>query len=109
MNSSWKNSVSLTLAAALVVVAVVALCRQPALAQKEGGSTTGPHYTVIDSEGHNLIVTDNQTNTLYFYTIDKDDKIGSEMKLRGTIDLKQVGKPTLKPSTRSNRTKPKED
>jgi len=58
----------------------------------------GPRYSVVETEGHNLIVTDNQTNTLYFYTIDKDAKIGSEMKLRGTIDLKQVGKEVIKPT-----------
>jgi len=58
----------------------------------------GPRYSVVETEGHNLIVTDNQTNTLYFYTIDKDAKIGSEMKMRGMIDLKQVGKEVLKPT-----------
>ena len=58
-----------------------------------------PRYSVLDSEGHNLIVTDNQTNTLYFYTIDKDAKIGSDLKLRGSLDLTQVGKPVIKPTT----------
>jgi hypothetical protein len=96
MNASWKNWFSLVLAAALVVV-VVALCWQPALAQKEGGATVTPRYTVVETEGHNLIVTDNQTSTLYFYTIDKDAKIGSELKLRGQVNLKQVGKPVIKP------------
>ncbi len=59
-----------------------------------GGS---PHFNVVETEGHNLIVTDNQTNTLYFYTIDKDKEIGSELRLRGTVDLTQVGKPVIKP------------
>jgi hypothetical protein len=45
----------------------------------------------------NLIVTDNQTNTLYFYTTDKDKPIGSEPKLRGSLDLTKVGEPVLKP------------
>jgi hypothetical protein len=58
----------------------------------------GPRYSVIETEGHNLIVTDNQSNTLYFYTIDKDAKIGSELHLRGTVDLKQVGKDVIKPA-----------
>ena len=62
-----------------------------------GGGTVSPRYSVLDSEGHNLIVTDNQTNTLYFYTIDKDAKIGSEMKLRGSVDLTQVGRPVIRP------------
>ena len=58
-----------------------------------------PRYSVSETEGHNLIVTDNQSNTLYFYTIDKDEKVGADLKLRGTIDLKQVGKPVIKPKT----------
>ncbi|HYV34139.1 MAG TPA: hypothetical protein VE988_00460, partial [Gemmataceae bacterium] len=56
---------------------------------------TGPHYTVVETQGHNLLVTDNKTNKLYFYTIDKDKEIGSDLKLRGSIDLNQVGKPEI--------------
>jgi hypothetical protein len=62
------------------------------------GMTGGPRYTVVETEGHNLIVTDNGNSTLYFYTIDKDAKIGSPLKLRGKLDLKQVGKPVITPS-----------
>ncbi len=93
-----KKSLALAIATALIVLVVVALCWQPALAQRggSGGSGTSPRYSVIDTEGHNLIVTDNQSNTLYFYTIDKDAKIGSDMKLRGSLDLTQVGKPVIK-------------
>jgi hypothetical protein len=64
-------------------------------AAPEAGAT--PHYTVVETEGHNLIVTDNQANMLHFYTIDPGDKIGSELHLRGSVDLSQVGKPTIKP------------
>jgi hypothetical protein len=64
----------------------------------EKGATTGPRYSVVETEGHNLLVTDNKTEVLYFYTIDKDAKIGSDLKLRGKIDLKQVGKDVVKPS-----------
>jgi hypothetical protein len=56
-----------------------------------------PHYNVVATEGHNLIVTDNSTNTLYYYTIERDKPIGSELHLRGTVDLTLVGKPTIKP------------
>jgi hypothetical protein len=59
---------------------------------------SGPHYTVVETEGHNLLVTDNKTDMLYFYTIDKDAKIGSDLKLRGKVDLKQVGGPVIKPT-----------
>jgi hypothetical protein len=100
MSTSWKNRLPMALGAALLVAALVAaLSWQPARAQRgEGAGGGGPHYTVVDSEGHNLIVTDNHNNTLYFYTIDKDAKIGSDLKLRGKVDLKQVGKPVIKPS-----------
>lgn len=66
--------------------------------EKPAGATTGPRYSVVETEGHNLLVTDNRTETLYFYTIDKDAKIGSDLKLRGKIDLKQVGKEVVKPT-----------
>ena len=63
----------------------------------EKGAAGCAHYSVVETEGHNLIVTDNQTNTLYFYTIDKDKTVGTELHLRGTVDLVQVGKPVIKP------------
>jgi hypothetical protein len=95
----------------LGAVAVLAACVGLAAAAFRPGQTqvvgegraagAGPAYTVVDTEATNLIVTDNRTNTLYFYTIDQGAEIGSELKLRGTIDLNQVGKPSLRP-TRSN-------
>ena len=97
MNTNWKNRLPMMLAAVLVVAALVVLIRyQPARAERAAEAAAGPRYSVIDTEGHNLIVTDNQTNTLFFYTIDKDREIGSELKLRGSLDLNQVGKASLK-------------
>jgi hypothetical protein len=93
-----KKSLVLGVATVLVVVVVVALCWQPVLAQRGGGGSVSPRYSVIETEGHNLIVTDNQNNTLYFYTIDKGAKVGSELKLRGQLDLTQVGKEVIKPT-----------
>lgn len=58
---------------------------------------TSNRFTVVHSEGFNLIVTDNQTSTLYFYTIDKDAEVGSDLHLRGSLNLNDVGKATLKP------------
>ena len=96
MSEYRKNRVAVigftVFAAAVLVVAFF----QPVRAEREAAAAGGPRYSVIDTEGHNLIVTDNQSNTLYFYTIEKDKEIGSELKLRGTIDLKQVGKPEIK-------------
>ena len=100
MNASWQSRIRLGIALTLVAaVLVVALRWQPAQAQKGKGrtSTSGPHYTVVMTEGHNLIVTDNHKNTLYFYTVDRDKPIGSELKLRGTVNLTQVGKEVIKP------------
>ena len=61
------------------------------------GGAGGPHYTVVETEGHNLLVTDNASNTLYFYTVDKGKDPGSELKLRAKVDLKQVGEPVITP------------
>jgi hypothetical protein len=56
----------------------------------------GARYTVIDTEGYNLLVTDNAMNQLYYYTTDKDAEVGSPLKLRASLDLTQVGKPEIR-------------
>src|SRR5260221_8052996 len=94
-----RNSIVVIIAAALVVVGVAAVVNsQPAHAPREGASMGAPHYTVVATEGHNLIVTDNQSNTLYFYTIDKDKEICSELILPGSLDLNQAGKTEIRPT-----------
>ena len=88
----------------LLVFASFALCGfvwfesriHPVYAQAEKGSPAA-RYTVLESDGTNLLVTDNSKNTLYFYVIDREEQVGSELKLRGSIDLNDVGKPVLKP------------
>jgi hypothetical protein len=90
------------LAVALVVGLAIGLAggtmfRGQAVAQAPA-KAAGAHYTVVQTEGHNLIVTDNQSNTLYFYTIDPDAELGSDLKLRGKVDLSQVGKDVIKPT-----------
>jgi len=57
-----------------------------------------PHYSVVESEGFNLQVTDNTTNRLFFYAADKDQPVGSDLKLRGSIDLNQVGHDAIQPT-----------
>ncbi len=57
-----------------------------------------PRYRVVSSDGAHLIVTDNTTEKLFFYAIDHDAKIGSELKLRAEINLKDVGKASLLPT-----------
>ncbi|MBX9622497.1 MAG: hypothetical protein K2X82_01650 [Gemmataceae bacterium] len=66
-------------------------------AQPAGGGAGGPKYTIVDTEGTNLLVVDNSTNTMYFYTVDPDKTIGDDLHLRGSVDLNEVGKPTIKP------------
>ena len=68
-----------------LVVALIALAttENPVFGQRPqrfgGGGMAAPpaHYTVVMTEAHNLLVTDNASNKLYFYTIDKDKPIGS--------------------------------
>src|SRR5262249_30761124 len=99
MNASWKNRLTLTIAGAVVAIALIASPRaQPARAEQGDAPAAGARYSVVETEAHNLIVTDNKTNTLYFYTIDKDKEVGAELKLRGSIDLNQVGKASIQPT-----------
>jgi hypothetical protein len=98
MNATWKTGMPLAVVAGLVVIALIWTTRsQPVRAEGDAKPAAGPRYSVVETEAHNLIVTDNQTNTLYFYTIDKDKAIGSELKLRGSIDLNKVGEAAIKP------------
>ena len=60
------------------------------------GMGMGPRYTVVETQGHNLLVTDNSKNMVYFYTVDKDEKVGSDLKLRASVDLTQVGESVIK-------------
>ncbi len=57
----------------------------------------GVKFTVVETKGHNLVVTDNSTNTLYFYTVDKGKQPGADLHLRAKVDLNQVGKPVITP------------
>jgi hypothetical protein len=66
-------------------------------AQPFGAAGGFPKYTVVETEGTNLIVTDNSTNTLYFYTVDPEKAPGEDLKLRGAVELGEVGKPVIKP------------
>jgi hypothetical protein len=100
MKTLLSNRKALVLAAALVAIALIVIVRlQPVQAERAEAAAagSGPHYTVVETEGHNLVVTDNETNTLFFYTVDKGKAPGSELKLRAKVDLTKVGKPTIMP------------
>jgi hypothetical protein len=104
MNATWKTRMPQAFVAGLVVIALIFMARsQPVRAERDAKPTSGPRYSVVATEAHNLIVTDNQTNTLYFYTIERYKPIGSELKLRGSIDLNKVGEPTIKPKKTGSR------
>jgi hypothetical protein len=92
---NWKNGTLFLLAAVVVAGAVLLANREPV--QGQGGGKGGGMYSVISTDGAHLIVTDNAEKKLYFYAIDKDGKVGDDLKLRGSLDLRDVGKPSLKP------------
>jgi hypothetical protein len=100
MKTFLTSRISLVFVATVAVVALIVMARlQPAKAERVEGAAAagGPHYTVVETEGHNLVVTDNESNTLYFYTVDKGKAPGSELKLRAKVDLTKVGKPSIMP------------
>ena len=93
MFANWKNRLPLAGAAVLFVAALIVLSRNhPAQAERAAEPATGPHYSVVETEGHNLLVTNNAASKLYFYPVDKDKPIGSPLKLRASLDLTKVGK-----------------
>jgi len=78
----------------------VAVSYRPTQAQEKlpaAAPAAGSKYTVLETDGTNLVVVDNSANTLYFYTLDQGKEIGDDLHLRGSLDLSQVGKPTITP------------
>jgi hypothetical protein len=61
-------------------------------------AASGPKYTIVETDGTNLLVVDNSTNMMHFYTIDQDKQVGDELKLRGSLNLNQVGQKVIKPT-----------
>jgi len=99
MSWSQKSVVVIMLVVATVLgIALGMGLNRPVVAEGNQSSAGMSHYSVVDTEGVNLVVTDNQKNTVYFYTVDEGDKPGADLHLRGTVDLHQVGKPTIKPT-----------
>lgn len=71
-----------------------------------GGAAGGPKYTVVETEGTNLLVVDNSTNMMHYYTVDPGKEVGEELHLRGSIDLNDVGKPSMKPKVAAKKPNP---
>ena len=97
MRVNWKNRVPMVVGAILLVAALIVMIRsQPVQAQRAEAAGSGARYTVIETQGFNLLVTDNATNKLFYYATDKEAPVGSPMKLRASLDLTQVGKDEIK-------------
>jgi hypothetical protein len=93
---NWKSG-SVFLLGALIVAGAMLLGNRDS-AQGQGKGMAGANqYSVVATDGAHLIVTDNAAHKLYFYAIEKDGKVGDDLKLRGTLDLRDVGKSSLKP------------
>jgi hypothetical protein len=93
---NWKALGSITALAVLVIAFGVFELAPRIEAQQGSGPAVAGKYTVVDTEGTNLVVVDNAKNTLYFYTVDPGKEVGDDLHLRGTIDLNHVGKAVLK-------------
>jgi hypothetical protein len=94
-----KNGLLLAVGVVLVAGALLLINRDTVQGQggKGGAGGGGARYTVVETQGNNLLVTDNATNMIYYYyAIDKDEKIGADLKLRASVDLTQVGKDVIK-------------
>jgi hypothetical protein len=99
MSKTTWNRVLAACVVLLAVALIVVWSSDSAFGQRRQAGPpmgAGAHYTVVMTEGHNLLVTDNGTNKLYFYTIDKDQPIGSPLKLRAEVDLGKVGEQEIK-------------
>jgi hypothetical protein len=100
MHLPWKKAGLATLLIGLAAGIGIGLCLSsgPGIAQDKVQKDTPAHrYTVVSSEGTNLIVVDNHKHTLLFYTVDHGAEPGADLKLRGTVDLTKVGEELLKP------------
>ena len=96
MTKRWKLCGCLAVTLAIGVAFGITIA-QPMRGTAQGPDASPARFTVVHTEGTNIIVTDNKANTVYFYTIEPGAEAGSDLKLRATVDLTQVGKDVLKP------------
>jgi hypothetical protein len=98
MSKTWRGVTVLLLVLIAAMVSLLPILRPTAYGGgiDESGAPASSHYTVVMTEGHNLLVTDNTRIRLYFYTVDKDKPVGEPLKLRAEIDLNKVGQPEIK-------------
>ncbi len=98
---TWNAKGSLAIGLVILLAAGIGIgmsLNTPTAAQ-QATATSGPaRFTVVETDGLSLIVTDNHKNTVFFYTVDEGAKPGADLQLRGTVDLNHVGQATLKPT-----------
>ena len=83
--------------AALVVMVVSATWLQAERSSAvQVDQSAAPHYSIVSTDAAHLIITDNRTDTLHFYTVGKEGEPGDDLQLRGSIDLSRVGARTIK-------------
>jgi hypothetical protein len=100
MSTSNRRWGTVAVAVALLAGVLLLLNTQSrAIENGVPGNQSGvPAYTVVQTDGLHLIVTDNKSSTTYFYAIDEGEKPGADLKLRGSVDLSQIGKEVIKPN-----------
>ena len=96
-----RKTLAWGMALVVLVIALWVFGLQPTTQAQQGAgqAAAGARYTVVDSDATNLIVVDNKSNMLYFYTEDPGKEVGHELHLRGSMDLNEVGKPMLRPKS----------
>jgi hypothetical protein len=88
-----------TVVIAFIIGSAVLFTSRTETVSGQGATALGlSRYTVVTTEGTNLIVTDNASSTLYFYTIDESAEPGDDLKLRASVDLAKVGQAVIKPT-----------
>jgi hypothetical protein len=98
MKAALRSLACVVLGVGLALLVVLSVRAQREDKGEARGATVAPRYSIVHTEGHNLIVTDNQANKCYFYTIEADADLGAELHMRGYFDLTQVGQKTIKPT-----------
>jgi hypothetical protein len=99
MRNNWTVGIGLLAVALVVGVALTFYSNRTAVGSAANAADMpGARHTVVATDGLHLIVTDNMEDKVYFYAVEKDGKPGDELRLRGSADLKDVGKPVIKPT-----------
>ena len=81
---------------AICAVVMIAVSVNWLQAEKQGGKDALPHYSVVSTDAAHLIITNNRTDTLHFYTVGRDKEPGDDLHLRGSINLNRVGDAKIK-------------